>query len=888
MKILKPEDWMDIKLDTSTIQEDVKKYASEIRTRRIGKAKELEATSEKIAQEKQFILNLIEQAKSTLSRLSIDDENKNNLSHLIIKLENAYNQYETSTINLARRFQNAKIRVIAFGTKGQGKSSFIQAFTKLPHEIVTPKEVGSTMDKTGTMCIYFHKPKVSVKDPEIYVVFRKPEDILSKVNEALSMLSKAGLNINGKSHFSSLSEIQHVLEQDKSNHSVYNKIKNLTQDANHVIQDFLSYKNILKDFFYPLSDYSEIINNREKDYFAKDKGKRISLSDLPMYNDMQYEGPRRFSVVSEIHVYVDLGRDNMFENIEICDTKGISVEAGGRAWEEELYSELGNCDAAFSIQFDGDPAAGKETQGFYQKISNEKAVHQDFFNDFALKHYIIINSHTGAILNEVIGNAEAIAQLNIAQSLYIGALINNATVKFKDNNITLSMPKFVDFVIYNMIKSIVVNTNETDKNLMIALEEKKKIVDKTLSDITHEFYIINEELPKEIKGWDDVIEEALFKKIGEVDDCIVKLAKDAKIDIAKTKVHKESHQNINSSQEPKTSSFYNDDEEDDDTEFSGESSYTDNSCVEDISTNEIVPDKNDISKGIYKMLTCEEMKSKVPVDNQEAVRLAVGYLFDKYFRLAGKKGALLKFDILGTAKDIGSFIDHLASLIYDEVNQNVNRYFIAKSDNDNLTDFKDKVFGIIWEGFYINHFCGGQDFSIEFLKQMIKSDEKKSIRLEKWEECYEKYTGDNKATYIYPRTSYAILKAYFDSVTQIPAEEELRSNTHPIFKEEELRNAVIRVYEFHDFASRYIEQINNDNKNKRNVAGALHADIGGKFKYVQELLELYKNLRPHDYGKILGECGLISPSEKAEFENQECIKSFRAIKEQIDSFKSSL
>ena len=61
MRIYKPEDWMNTVLDTSTIQAEVKKNASEIRTRRIGKAKELAASSLIIAEEKQSIKSLFEQ-----------------------------------------------------------------------------------------------------------------------------------------------------------------------------------------------------------------------------------------------------------------------------------------------------------------------------------------------------------------------------------------------------------------------------------------------------------------------------------------------------------------------------------------------------------------------------------------------------------------------------------------------------------------------------------------------------------------------------------------------------------------------------------------------------------------------------------------------------------
>ena len=140
MEIIEPKDWMSTVLDTSTIQNEVKSEAAEIRTRRIRKARELEASSAKIAQEMQSIKSLLEKAQDALSKLNVSNQNKDALNRLIIDLENAYSLYESSTRNLAKRFQNAKIRIIAFGSKGQGKSSFIKAFTNLPNEIVTPKE----------------------------------------------------------------------------------------------------------------------------------------------------------------------------------------------------------------------------------------------------------------------------------------------------------------------------------------------------------------------------------------------------------------------------------------------------------------------------------------------------------------------------------------------------------------------------------------------------------------------------------------------------------------------------------------------------------------------------------------------------------------------------
>lgn len=880
MRIYKPEDWMSAVLDTSTIQDEVKENAKAIKARRIGKAKELEENSKKIAQEKQFVLNLLEQAKDALSKLNVSIQNKESLIRLILELENAYNQYDHSTRNLANRFKNENIRIIAFGSKSQGKSSFIKSFTKLPDDIVASKERGDNDDKTGTMCIYYHKEGVSSNNPEINVVFRRPEEILSIVNKCLSQLSKAGLKICGKTFFSSWTELKGVLNRNEDiKLDIYNRIEVLKQDSNSPISGFLAHKETLQNIFNPKSDYSEIDGNVNPDFFDKKKGKRISKSELPMYNDMQYNGSKRFPIVSEIHVFVDLKRNNMFENIEICDTKGMSIEAGGSSWEEELYSELGNCDAAFSIQMDGSAAVGKALHDFYNDLNDERGKHPDTLSDLNLRHYIIINPVSGAKPSGIIKNAAKIETYDIAQALYIGALLDQS--KYGED--TLDMKKFVDFVIYDMIKTIVINTNQTDKNLEVVLEKSKKAIGNKMMEILKLMHDINKALPETELNWDDVIINSLFKKKREVEETIEKYAQKEKITLPTTKSKEVNHMD---SQKNTNGSMWDADE--DDESYMNVTSFDSNFSEEDISINEYVPEDRDISKGIYKMLTNEQLHTKDDISNQQAVELAIGYLYDKYIRKAGSQGRFLKQDIIGTAKYIGSFVDHLSSLIYDEINQNINHYFIANSDNGNLTDFKNNVFNIIWEGFYINHFCEYEKFDIESLKILIKSGgPKKYSRLEKWLENYET-TGDNKATCIYPRTSYAILKAYFDSVSQFPSEEELRSNAHPIFKEKELRNAVIAAYMYHDYVTRFKEQINNDIKNKRNVLAANIIDMGGEHKYVYELLDLYKSLRPHEYGKILGECGLISSSEKTEFENQENIKIFRSLKEKIDLFNSSL
>lgn len=880
MKIYTPKDWMDKKLDTSSIQEEVKSNAADIRTRRLGKSQELLTNAVRIQQEKDSICSFFSQIKQILSRLKVDATNRTALLQLFDDIESEYDKYELKTRSLATRFKNNKIRILAFGSKSQGKSSFIQTFTKLGDDIVQTKKTGNR-DKTGTTCIYYHKEGISKEDPEIKVIFRKPDEIKDIINKSLQSLSIAGLKIDDKTSFKTWEELAKVLNDRTKKEKAFTDIEKCKQDGDISVPGFGAHKATLQSFFDPDSDYSDINSSVDSKYFDKDGGKSIEKADLPKYNDMQYSGGgKKYQVVSEIHISLDLECSNMFKDIEICDTKGMSVEAGGSSWEEELYKEIGNCDAAFSIQMDGNQAVGQSSEKFYEDLNSVRSNHSYDLKDLRLKHYIIWNAFDNCDPSEVEKNAKKLIDRDLAHNLYIGALKDKA--KYGDTS--LGIKEFVNFVIYDMIKSIVVNTNETDKNLLKDLASCKNKIENLQKLLSKLLVDIEKELPEKTLDWDDVLKKAILKQREQLITEIILWAKTNNVSLPPR--NNSNNQSMKSSH-PQTSSEHWSDDDDDDIVGSNNISDIQDYTNEDISTVEYTPNEDEISRGVYRMLTNEELGKNEKISNTDAVKKAVEKLYNKCIGKTGIKKGYLQTNIIGSSQNIGAFIDHLSALLFEEVKENINYCFIANSNNQNLIKFKNDLFKMIWDKFFLSDFCDQNDFNIEIFESMLRDDSKKSRLIKKWVDCYHS-TGDNKAEGLYPRTSFAILKSYFDKIEEMPSEMSLADVTLPIYDQEKLKEAVIEAYEYHDYVTRYKQQINNDLKAKRSVLDITMSEMAIENIFVEDLFDLYKTLKPTEYSNILLKCGLISDEEKSEFENQECIKSFKVYKQQLVSFKSSL
>lgn len=874
VEIKLPNSWMNEKLKTSEIQNEVKNKAKEVCERRKKNAESLEEKLSLVNAERESLNSLFHNIKNSLDRLNISDNDNQTLSTLIAEINSLYSNYSNCISELANRFKKSKIRIVAFGKKSQGKSSFIREFTHLPKEIIETKEHGDDKDKTGCTCIYYHKECCSPDNPEIKVVFRRPDEILKTINHCLKGIATTGFLIDGKTEFKTWNELISVLNQTEKKRRIFDKIDLLTQGGLS-IDGFGANKAILKSFFDPQSDYSEICDSTDQEYFDKDRGKSIDKNDLPMYNDMQFEGTKKYQIVSEIHIFVNLQRDNMFENIEICDTKGMSIEAGGSSWEEEIYKEICNSDAAFSIQMFGGSNSGGAATSFYEKFNDEIRKHQDLLKDMKLKHYILINPFDGGIPEDAEKDAKKIATYDKAQSIYIGALVD----KLKYRNLELDLHKFVDYVVYDMIRNIVNNTNQTDQTLLDELDKTKTDIKNKIVDLIKILSVINKDLPEETLNWDDIIINALRTRKIILKEKIEQEAKKHKITLPG---FKETEEENNISKQNHTVSY--DDDDDDDSGFYGSTSNG-LSYREDISTDENVPNEYTVSKGVYNMLTHNVLKENV--DNNKAIELAIGYLFDQCIKRTGKEGRRLKYDIVGTSQNIGAFIDDLSAHIYSEVNQNINHFFIADSDNSESSNFNTKLFNIIWDELCIGNFLNNSAFDAQTLYTLNQENGDTSVLIRKMYDWFNKMIGDNKAQSLYPRTSFSILKNYFDSITEFPPEDQLRSD-QTIIDSKCLRDSVINSYKFHDYITRYKEQLNNDIKNKRTVLTAIISDIMDENNFVYDLLDMYKLLKPQEYSQILVESGIISSDDKVKFENQTYIKIFRDIKSQIDSFKTIL
>ena len=178
MDIISPQKWS---LRTETTEQEraetqlqIKDEAKKICKRRKEKAADLENQVRMLAEKKAQLDSYIQAIRESLC-VESDMEKKAKVEQLCNELDDVVRKYQSKLVELKERFANQKIRVLSFGSKSQGKSSFTKAYTDLSDAVIGVKPQGVNNDKTGTTSIIIHKSGVSASSPEIFVVFKKPE-----------------------------------------------------------------------------------------------------------------------------------------------------------------------------------------------------------------------------------------------------------------------------------------------------------------------------------------------------------------------------------------------------------------------------------------------------------------------------------------------------------------------------------------------------------------------------------------------------------------------------------------------------------------------------------------------------------------------------------------
>ncbi len=868
MEIISPEKW-SVKTEM-TVQERlntqlaIKKEAERICKRRKDKAADLENQVNNLSAKKMQLESFIKSIKDSLSFES-DPEKKSSIEKLCNELNDSVRDYQLYLKKLQERFANQKIRILAFGSRSQGKSSFIKAYTGLSEEVISVKGDGKNEDWTGATSIIIHKEGIDAKKPDIFVVFKDPQSIIDTVNVCFEKLEL-------KYRYSDWNKLYQDLRDSHSKKQLYEEICSIDKTDD-------SCKSTLKSIFKAESDFSDIEEGKAEgktDYFDIEKGKRIEIEDLPKYNYMQNPECQKYMAVAEIHILADLKHGGMFENMEVCDTKGTSVAAGGDVYEKELYSVIGSSDAVFSIQMAGCPAVGEHDEGFYVRLKNAKNDYGNYLKDLDLRHFAIINMFNNSEKDCFKGVFRVIKDNGIANTAYAGVLKEGAVNDGK----SYSMSDFVDYVIHDMMKKIVETTNQTDENLLKERESFEDKIRNKKEELVKQLHTYDSILPR---NEDEIIRDSIGKwifevGIPEVENIIISSAKEANVPLSFLeqricKQNEESHSSNISSEYDDFNEVNSPNSEDDDI----------NSPLEQISYKIAEVEDQKVKEGIFEIITGDSefpstLKGK---NNNEIVNEALLVLYNRIKQSIGKKKYLYGGDIKGSYTNIGAYIDDASSLISHEIIDNVNRKFAPDRDMPGSQTFKDKLFNSIWNALKLDIIY--KSYNGDILKKTDKNEKKENTRLEHWSIPYNLSATIPSATPILPPPSYVILKHYFD--LQSDASINKKSYNDVAVDEKDLIRAIQEAYMVYDIPTRYKLKRSEEYKWKTDLCQHLWTDIEDSVRFSEELIELFRYACPHDFVHNLTKAGIVDEKIEAECKNQNRLLELQKQRQNLLTFQ---
>lgn len=759
---------------------------------------------ERIKSEISVIESLIKTIEENSSVLDTNQETE--LKSLCQKLKESLKAYLQKAQSLCIRFNHKKIKVLAFGSKSQGKSTFTRLYTSLPESVVAEKGAGDDRDKTGALSVISHKKGIAINNPQITVYFKTSESILKTVNSCicqLSILPSFSLPNCTSRGYISWNDLSSVLSNVSSKKKTYETLNSLT-DPNNKITDFDPVKSFLKSVFEPESCFADV---RDITSF-----KQISLSALPLYNDMTHNGERRYLSVEHIEITADLGYNDVFENFEICDTKGISAKAGAMIVEEDVYNDINNSDAAFSIQRVGQ---GQKATEFYVGLSNSisKVNKESKPERLSTKHFAILNLHKGidnASVDEVIN---AINGSQLAKCIYIGSFATKEGTIASYENVSIDAEIFSRSLVIDMLSKIVDSTKESDDLLIKSCNELVNRINKN-QQLLNEFLLQLQDKEEECN-----IDNILLKNIEVLRvTAIEKLAKMAKAQniILPDTMEKTNCGTVSPSQS--NNNVYDDDEDDEETNVASEEVVVP-MPLEHISSNvsKIDPKRN---IRIFRMIAAhpelQDENIQNMLKNSQASDVAISYILDNDIKhLAGsnvymgpnKKDAM---EVSGTASSIGGYIDSVSSLLYDRIAENINENYARSQSIDSITGLNEAVYHVMWNELKLDRLYG------DFEQYCLCTNECNDI-VKKLNKLYGKPKTDAECSAITPETSYNILITYFRKVEYKTTSEMGTDIVKPIINWEVLRQSIVEVYRRYNFEARAIEKLANEEMLKRNI-----------------------------------------------------------------------
>jgi len=804
--------------------EAIKEGARLICDRRGRYADTISNDVERIKSEITVIESLIKTIEENSSVL--DSKQESELKSLCKQLKTSLNAYLLKAQSLCKRFKNKKIKVVAFGLRTQGKSTFTRLYTGLPESVVAEKNQGDDLDKTGALSVISHQTGVLVNNPNITIHFKTCECVLKPVNDCIRQLSVIrefilpGCTGNG---YDSWNDFKSVLANKSEKNKAYEKIKSLI-DRDNQVRDFYPVKSFLLSVFEPESDFDEVK--------VESHSQEISLSELPLYNDMTNPGKRRYLSVERIDISADLGYEGAFENFEICDTKGISAKAGAKIVEEEIFNDINNSDAAFSIKNVG---GGQDAPDFYKDLSNNVSNIDKLHN----KHFAILNLYEGANEGMVDETVNAINGSNLAKCIYVGSLATQKNRIASYKGIEIDAKKFSMALIVDMLSKIVDSTKENDDLL---INDCNNLV----GEINNNQQLLNNfllQLQNKSKGY--TIEYMLLEKIESF-----RIAAMAKLeDLAKSNniILPDAEIVINNSNSMVNSSL-NDDEEDDD--YTEETETVSSEVVTPMPIEQLTvstPQKDSMKDiRIFRMITAQPNMDETDINALLRERrtgttvsdIAISYILEQDIKpIAGSNaymGENLKYatTVKGSATDIGAYIDSVSDLLYGAIKNNINIKYTGSQDIGSIVSLRNQLYSAIWKEFKFSALYG------DFNEELLENNKQNKI-INEWLSYYNKPKKDSEASAITPEVSYNILISYFSKLDYKPAS---ILGAGPIIDWKLLKQSICEVYRRFNFEERVKEKLTNEEKLKRNIFVEMRESLRSTSALIGGVIGMYPKI----------------------------------------------
>lgn len=826
----------------------IRTTAADICERRRLRGQDLEEKALVVRKEREQILKLIESLRENLHACK-DEDVKSDIENLITRLEQSLNRYSKDLTNLARRFKNSKIRILSFGFKTQGKSLFTKLYTGITDDRIVSVKSNTNKDQTGATNVIHHNIKYKADAPHITVYFRNDSEVLNLINNALREVLPLIKGTKLPTHFGTYFEFVNYIQNEASKKEAYGIVESL-EDSDNIVPAFDSAKSLLLSFFVDVSDFSHV---------GKKHLELYDPSELSTYNNMQDKNKQCYLSVDHIDIELDLQRENMFENFEICDTKGLSEDAGGFLIEDALIEDINRADAVFSIQSIQQGGLMDKFVSKLKSLSNpsRKNGHIQNLRD---RHFSIANIHSDIETSDVENYNTKLTQNGLVHEVYAGMLVDGTFA-----GETIDAKIFANYLLLNMMKEIVNTTQSHDAALLGSCYEKSKEVNQLIRELKS--LLLSMKI-KAGSGYKDCIlknVELIRRKIVRqlIDDNV-----NDEMPLDNSHLSQSKVQSTFAETNPASDDFFGDDnssfESNIDADSSSELDTSAYHCTHQ--TYDLIKAED---KSIYFLLTNHKNSDVVDWSVNKEVEQAIAYLLsDKTIlrKERDSKTCMVESDFVtmagvqpvGDVLSIGCVLDTLRYLVIaKKISNNIEKYRLA------LNPQKEKeiaqIYDVIFRELHL------YDLFDELERNSFKGVLECNISNQKVQELCQiarELNLTDKGSYTWLPSSYKFIKEYFSLAPEVNSTDLAKS----IIDYESVKNAFTNLMlECKNSLAAEIEIKDADGQSPLSICLSKVVDSLGNPTTASDLVDLYLvSDFSDDYLEKLEKWGLLTTKDKEE------------------------